>query len=185
MEEQLVPLNDDFVPTQNKGKLTREGSQSSLGSDNDIHLHHEGDEDTLDYRIHAKHNAEGKTISLWHDISLVHIDDGQETEYMNFVCEIPKFTRYEHGIPELDAFKKIMAKNLTFSLINSLFGMDRKKYELATDEDFTPIKQDEKKGQLREVRVKNCRKRESWFVENNSFDGIPFCLSDVVTVQER
>jgi hypothetical protein len=94
MEEQLVPLNDDYQPQPSR-KLTREGSQSSFGSEKDIHLHHEGEEDTLDYRIHAKHNAEGKTISLWHDISLVHIDQGQETEYLNFVCEIPKFTRYE------------------------------------------------------------------------------------------
>jgi hypothetical protein len=29
----------------------------------------------------------------------------------------------------------------------------RKKYEIATDEDGTPIKQDEKKGQLREVSL--------------------------------
>jgi hypothetical protein len=35
---------------------------------------------------------------------------------------------------------------------------DRKKYEIATDEEFTPIKQDEKKGQLREVE-KNCERR--------------------------
>jgi len=27
----------------------------------------------------------------------------------------------------------------------------RKKYEIATDEEYTPIKQDEKKGKLREV----------------------------------
>ncbi|KAG7337229.1 inorganic pyrophosphatase [Nitzschia inconspicua] len=119
MDEQLVPLNDDFPPPKAK-PLTRGSSQSSFGSDKDIDLHHQGEEDTLDYRIHAKHNAEGKTISLWHDISLVHIDDGKTTEYMNFVCEIPKFTR--------------------------------KKYEIATDEDFTPIKQDEKKGKLREFK---------------------------------
>jgi hypothetical protein len=95
MDEQLVPLNDDFPP-QPKGNLRREGSQSSFGSEKNILLHHEGEEDTLDYRIHAKHNTQGKTISLWHDISLVHIDEGHETEYMNFVCEIPKFTRCEH-----------------------------------------------------------------------------------------
>ena len=34
-----------------------------------------------------------------------------------------------------------------------LYAKHRKKYEIATDEDFTPIKQDEKKGKLREVRV--------------------------------
>ena len=31
------------------------------------------------------------------------------------------------------------------------FVQYRKKYEIATDEEFTPIKQDEKKGKLREV----------------------------------
>lgn len=104
MEEQLVPLNDDvpYDDTTNNNAplsrpLTRGSSQSSFGSDKDIDLHHQGDEDTLDYRIHAKHNGVqgGKTISLWHDISLVHMDnnDGKPTEYMNFVCEIPKFTR--------------------------------------------------------------------------------------------
>jgi inorganic pyrophosphatase len=112
MEETLVPLND--ARTLKK--------ESSFGSSSDIDLHHEGEEDTLDYRIHAKHATEGKTVSLWHDISLTHIDPDtkQDTPYFNFVCEIPKFTR--------------------------------KKYEIATDEEFTPIKQDEKKGTLREFK---------------------------------
>lgn len=114
MEETLVPLND-AEPTNVK-------RSNSFGSDKGINLHEEGDENTLDYRIHAKHGDNEKTISLWHDISLVHVepDTGKKTEYFNFVCEIPKFTR--------------------------------KKYEIATDEDFTPIKQDEKKGQLREFK---------------------------------
>jgi inorganic pyrophosphatase len=114
MSESLVPLNDGPTPA----KLERRSN--SFGSDKDIALHHEGDQETLDYRIHAKH-AEGKTISLWHDISLTHIDPetGKDTPFYNFVCEIPKFTR--------------------------------KKYEIATDEEFTPIKQDTKKGVLREV----------------------------------
>jgi len=117
MEETLVPLNDaERITSQ-----SRTNSSNSFGSDKDINLHEEGKEDTLDYRIHAKHGDE-KTISLWHDISLSHIDpeSGEKTEYYNFVCEIPKFTR--------------------------------KKYEIATDEEFTPIKQDEKKGKLREFK---------------------------------
>lgn len=87
MSESFVPLNDA------EAKLPRRSS--SFGSDKDINLHTAGEENTLDYRIHAKH-AEGKTISLWHDINLVHIDNetGNETPYYNFVCEIPKFTRY-------------------------------------------------------------------------------------------
>jgi inorganic pyrophosphatase len=86
MEETLVPLND--IPEK---RIVR---SNSLGSNSDVDLHHEGDQDTLEYRIKAKHNS-GKTISLWHDISLVHIDpaSNKETPYFNFVCEIPKFTR--------------------------------------------------------------------------------------------
>jgi inorganic pyrophosphatase len=86
MSEALVPLND--------GKRVLIKKSSSFGSDKDLSLHHEGEKDTLEYRIHAK-AAEGKTISLWHDISLVHIDPetGKDTPYYNFVCEIPKFTR--------------------------------------------------------------------------------------------
>jgi hypothetical protein len=91
MEETLVPLNDGIMPP-NKAP----SRSNSFGSDKGIDLHHEGEQDTLDYRIHAKHQGEGKTISLWHDISLVHIDPetSKETPYYNFVCEIPKFTRY-------------------------------------------------------------------------------------------
>jgi len=115
MEETLVPLNDSE-------RITSQSRTNSFGSDRDINLHEEGKEDTLDYRIHAKHGGNEKTISLWHDISLGHIDanTGEKTEYFNFVCEIPKFTR--------------------------------KKYEIATDEEYTPIKQDEKKGKLREFK---------------------------------
>jgi len=111
MEETLVPLNNEPITSQSRS--------NSFGSD--INLHEEGKEDTLDYRIHAKGENE-KTISLWHDISLTHIDanSGEKTDYFNFVCEIPKFTR--------------------------------KKYEIATDEAFTPIKQDTKKGKLREFK---------------------------------
>jgi inorganic pyrophosphatase len=113
MQEVLVPLNDG----------TRSLSRSnSLGSSSDVDLSSKGKEDTLEYRIHAKQSTGGKTISLWHDISLTHIDPEtqKETPYYNFICEIPKFTR--------------------------------KKYEIATDEEGTPIKQDEKKGQLREFK---------------------------------
>ncbi|VEU33356.1 unnamed protein product [Pseudo-nitzschia multistriata] len=117
MEETLIPLND------NSAKAAKSPSRSnSFGSDKDISLHEDGEDNTLDYRIHAKHGQNAKTLSLWHDISLSHIDadTGKQTEYYNFVCEIPKFTR--------------------------------KKYEIATDEEFTPIKQDEKKGKLREFK---------------------------------
>lgn len=87
MAEKLVPLND------NKKKL--DTRSNSFGSDKDINLDHQGEQDTLEYRVHAKHAQEGKTISLWHDICLTHMDpkSGEATPYYNFVCEIPKFTR--------------------------------------------------------------------------------------------
>ena len=99
MEETLVPLNDS-EPVKSP---SRTNSSNSFGSDKDIELHEEGKEDTLDYRVHAKHGENQKTISLWHDISLSHIDSetGEKTEYYNFVCEIPKFTRYETQITGL------------------------------------------------------------------------------------
>lgn len=89
--ETLVPIKDGSQP---RSKILERNT--SFGSDKDIDLHHEGERDTLEYRVHAKDSQEGKTISLWHDISLTHIDPktGEPTEYYNFVCEIPKFTRY-------------------------------------------------------------------------------------------
>ena len=87
-EEQFVPLND----TGSKG-LAR---KSSFGSDKDVSLDHQGEQDTTEYRLHAVHpEDENKRVSLWHDISLVHIDHTtkKSTNCFNFVCEIPKFTR--------------------------------------------------------------------------------------------
>mmetsp|Transcript_17481 Transcript_17481/g.25252 ORF Transcript_17481/g.25252 Transcript_17481/m.25252 type:complete len:311 (+) Transcript_17481:104-1036(+) len=112
MEETCVPLNDQ---PKSLPKST------SFGSDRELSLSTEGIEDTLEYRVKAG-TEDGKVVSLWHDISLTHIDHEtkMETPYVNFVCEIPKFTR--------------------------------KKFEIATDEVGNPIKQDEKKGKLREFK---------------------------------
>lgn len=83
MEETLIPLND-----------FRKVKKSSSFSGSDISLEEGGEVDTLDYRIHAV-SDEGRKISLWHDVSLVHLDPQtrQDTPYYNFVCEISKFTR--------------------------------------------------------------------------------------------
>jgi inorganic pyrophosphatase len=89
-EECYMPLND--VPVS---KMKRSASR---GSNSDIELEEDGAHDTLEYRIQAKCPKDGaKQISLWHDVSLVHIEPEteKETPYMNFVCEIPKFTRYD------------------------------------------------------------------------------------------
>jgi inorganic pyrophosphatase len=85
MEETLIPLND-------MRELKRVNSR---GSNSDIDLDTMGAEETTEYRIQAVDASGKKKISLWHDISLVHIDPttNENTSYMNFVCEIPKFTR--------------------------------------------------------------------------------------------
>eukprot|EP00814_Leptocylindrus_danicus_P002430 CAMPEP_0116016866 /NCGR_PEP_ID=MMETSP0321-20121206/7723_1 /TAXON_ID=163516 /ORGANISM="Leptocylindrus danicus var. danicus, Strain B650" /LENGTH=303 /DNA_ID=CAMNT_0003486981 /DNA_START=12 /DNA_END=923 /DNA_ORIENTATION=+ len=98
-------------------------SRNSFGSANDLTVLDEGQKDTLEYRIKAVSEKDGsKPISLWHDVTLVHIDPttNSPTPYLNFVNEIPKFSR--------------------------------KKFEIATDEVGNPIKQDTKKGELREFK---------------------------------
>jgi inorganic pyrophosphatase len=74
---------------------------------------------THEYRVKAyKDGSDDKELSLWHDIPLYVKQDDIPT--LNFICEIPKWTR--------------------------------KKYEISTKEDKNPIKQDEKKGVLREFK---------------------------------
>jgi inorganic pyrophosphatase len=81
-----------FVPLNDIREMKRSNSH---GSNKDLQVLSEGAEDTLDFRLHTTDTA-GSKISLWHDISLVSIDPEtkEETPYLNFVCEIPKFTRY-------------------------------------------------------------------------------------------
>lgn len=81
----MMPLND-----------VRELKRSaSHGSNSNLELLTGGKEDSLEFRIQAVDAGDSKMISLWHDVSLVHFDPEtkNETEYMNFVCEIPKFSR--------------------------------------------------------------------------------------------
>jgi inorganic pyrophosphatase len=54
-----------------------------------------GSTDSLDYRIRATDGSSTKQISLWHDVSLVHLDPvtRHPTPYLNYVNEIPKFSR--------------------------------------------------------------------------------------------
>jgi inorganic pyrophosphatase len=97
------------------------GKSSSHGSNSNLQLLHEGE--GLNYRLKTVDKEGGKkAVSLWHDVTLVHVDPAtnKPTPYLNFVCEIPKFSR--------------------------------KKFEIATDEVGNPIKQDEKKGVLREFK---------------------------------
>ena len=79
------------------GQPLRKNSSSALshGSSSNLELHSHGDENTTEYRIKAAEKSGSKTISLWHDVTLVHVDPATDrpTPYLNFVCEIPKFSR--------------------------------------------------------------------------------------------
>lgn len=69
--------------------------RSSHGSNSNLELLHEGE--GLDYRMKTfDKSTKKKEISLWHDVTLVHVDDttGRPTPYLNYVNEIPKFSRY-------------------------------------------------------------------------------------------
>ena len=74
-------------------------------------------------RLHCPSTHEFVVLAgSWHDLPLFESDVNTQkpTGSLNFVCEIPKWTR--------------------------------KKFELATKEALNPIKQDEKKGQLRSFK---------------------------------
>jgi len=117
-ESFAVPIKgseQSFMPT-----MKRSGS-GSHGSNSNLQVFHEGD--GVNFRMKTvDKSGNKKPISVWHDVTLVDIDPAtnRATPYLNFVCEIPKFSR--------------------------------KKYEIATDEVGNPIKQDEKKGVLREFK---------------------------------
>jgi hypothetical protein len=82
-----------FIPLNDVRSMKR---SSSVGSGSDYGLEEDGEHNTTDYRIHATDSSGVQKISLWHDVSLVHLEPEtrNETEYHNFVCEIPKFSRY-------------------------------------------------------------------------------------------
>lgn len=104
--ESFEPLNDDMIPISYSVPLEdarpRWKRSNSHGSDKSLEVAHEGMQDSLDYRLQAVDKEGKKKISLWHDVSLVHLDHEtkEETPYLNFVCEIPKFSRYvvRHGV---------------------------------------------------------------------------------------
>lgn len=90
-ESEETQDGEAFIPLEEVRDKKR---KETIGSHHGIDLAEQGKDDTTDYRIQAK--SANTNISLWHDISLVHMDreTKKETPYFNFVCEIPKFTRY-------------------------------------------------------------------------------------------
>ena len=135
------------------GQPLRSSSGLSHGSATNLEILEHGEENTLEYRIKATDKTGSKPISLWHDVTLVHVDPATDrpTPYLNFVCEIPKFSRCEvHNIRyahvPLVSFAQFSPSSRSFPCLR------RKKYEIATDEVGNFIKQDEKKGVLREFK---------------------------------
>lgn len=82
-----------FVPLNDVRAMKR---SSSVGSGSDYGLEGSGEHNTTDYRLQATDSTGSRKISLWHDVSLVHLEPEtrKETDFHNFVCEIPKFSRY-------------------------------------------------------------------------------------------
>jgi len=123
-----APVMIPSIRTSSNGMKLRGGGEEvkktmkRVMSHEDINTETHGEADTLETRFFAKDGVEGEHRSLWHDLPLFESDvnTGKPTGSLNFVCEIPKWTR--------------------------------KKYELATKEALNPIKQDEKKGQLRSFK---------------------------------
>ena len=78
-----------------------------------------GEEDTLDWRLFVKDDS-GKITSLWHDVPLFTSDDPPR---LNFVCEIPKFSRQvereAHArIPECTNYSAMLICVLQWSTVD-------------------------------------------------------------------
>jgi inorganic pyrophosphatase len=118
-----------ILGTSKLEKTLSSGSLSSLGKSGassnslkDVVVEGVNEPDTLEYRIHhvaLTEDQEKKVISLWHDIPLYCVDP---------ITDQP-------------------TGNVNF--VCEIPRCSRKKYEIATNEPGNPIKQDEKKGQLR------------------------------------
>merc|ERR1712216_280588 len=74
-------------------------------SHEDINTEVFGEADTADTRFYAKDAVENEHRSLWHDLPLFEADPntGKPTGSLNFVCEIPKWTRKKYEIATKEA----------------------------------------------------------------------------------
>lgn len=85
-----MPTHAPLFPLRGGGEpLRRQLSHENLKAE----LH--GAPDTADARVYAKDTEENEHRSLWHDLPLFEVDpkDNKPTGALNFVCEIPKWTR--------------------------------------------------------------------------------------------
>ena len=155
-----------------------------------------GEIDTADTRFFSK-DVQGEHRSLWHDLPLFELDHaGKPTGALNFVCEIPKWTRKKVFLPAPPnhcgcsffsflsllplsppslSFFPLFPLSLSSLSFLSLLPLSpcslsflpcfltalsptpcclpraflMLQFEIATKEPLNPIKQDEKKGELR------------------------------------
>jgi len=105
-----------------RGGEDDKGGMKRVMSHQDIATEVHGEQDTKDTRFFAKDVQEGEHRSLWHDLPLFEVDTATE-----------KPTGSLHFVCEIPKWT-------------------RKKFELATKEALNPIKQDEKKGELRSFK---------------------------------
>ena len=64
-----------FVPLNDIREMKRSNSH---GSNKDLQVLGEGDEDSRDFRLHTT-DSTGQKISLWHDVNLTHMYANKQT----------------------------------------------------------------------------------------------------------
>eukprot|EP00612_Vaucheria_litorea_P003136 CAMPEP_0171463418 /NCGR_PEP_ID=MMETSP0945-20130129/7099_1 /TAXON_ID=109269 /ORGANISM="Vaucheria litorea, Strain CCMP2940" /LENGTH=326 /DNA_ID=CAMNT_0011990211 /DNA_START=70 /DNA_END=1050 /DNA_ORIENTATION=- len=117
--------NTSLSPSKNTRKTSSTTGEMGLrrNSNSNINLVEAGEEGSLAYRIHhVMEEHDSKVISAWHDIPLFVLDD------------------------------KTKKRTERLNFVCEIPRCSRKKFEIATKEAGNPIKQDEKKGVLREFK---------------------------------
>lgn len=94
-----------------------------------------GEVDTLQTRIFAKCD-EGEHRSLWHDLPLFEMDSaGKPTGALNFVCEIPKWTRKKVRVLILSFLNAGRHRNTDMTLLVDFRQTVRNRHEGAAQPD--------------------------------------------------
>ena len=80
----------------------------SVGTFDRLRSLEEGEENTLDYRVHSLDDNSNR-ISIWHEVNLhsMNPNTNKPTGNYNFICEIPKFTRKKYEISTSEPFNPI------------------------------------------------------------------------------
>ena len=135
-EMALASMGGGATPRTKHGKVGKRGGfrytkrfklmMTKLLTDFDaskVSLKHKGEPGTTEYRMHFMYTERDteREISPWHDIPLFDSTSSGTDGTLNFICEIPKWTR--------------------------------PKMEVATGEQYNPIKQDTKNGLVRSYGV--------------------------------